>query len=139
METKDHNLGELAPWQIALAGIGPLILIIVIYVVHKNCYRHNRTAPSPTSQPPTLSYGVQTRVFGSSRGWLMCIQFAVKIKFWLKTQLIIPEWISISSILAISGLIFRKIKSITSVMTTAGVIAWIAMNKSLYGLLQFSL
>ena len=68
METKNHNLGEMAPWQIALAGIGPLILIIVIYLVYKSCCKYNRTAPSPTSQPPTLSYGVQTRVFGSSGG-----------------------------------------------------------------------
>ena len=70
METKNHNLGEMAPWQIALAGIGPLFLMIIIYLVHKNCYRHNRTAPSPTSQPsnPKAPHGVQTSVFGTSGG-----------------------------------------------------------------------
>ena len=68
MEAEDHNLGEMDPWQIALAGIGPLVLVLGIYLVHKNCFKFNRTAPSPTNQPPKVSNGVQTRVFGSSRG-----------------------------------------------------------------------
>ena len=68
MEAKDHNLGEMAPWQIALAGIGPIVLIIGIYLVHKNCCKYNKTAPSPTNQPPKPKqpHGVPTHVFGSS-------------------------------------------------------------------------
>ena len=73
METKDHNVGKMEPWQIALLSIAPFALVIiakaVIYLVRKKCYK-NKTAPSPTNEFPNSKVppGVPTHVFGSSTG-----------------------------------------------------------------------